>query len=54
MPIQYQQQNPIMNNNVAASSFYSHLPFGQSSGYMSTFGGAYGIRTPMDSFGYGS
>jgi len=24
-------------NNVAAASFYSHLPFGRSSGYMSTF-----------------
>jgi len=24
-------------NNIAAASFYSHLPFGRSSGYMSTF-----------------
>eukprot|EP00347_Sterkiella_histriomuscorum_P003956 403362291 len=53
-PMAYQNYN-----NVAASSFYSHQPFGQTSGYMGTFGAGGGgplgiIRQPMDQFGYGS
>jgi hypothetical protein len=42
-------------NNVATSSFYSHLPFGNS-GYMNSFGTPLipsGMH-PMDMMGYGS
>jgi hypothetical protein len=51
----YQHQlNTFQNyNNVAAASFYSHLPFG-SSGYMNGFGMAPPHRHPMDMMGYGS
>jgi hypothetical protein len=52
------QINSFQNyNNVAAASFYSHLPFG-SSAYMNGFGGGGSLmpqnRHPMDMMGYGS
>ena len=58
MPMNVDPNNmmPVYNNNVATSSFYSHMPFGNS-GYMNSFGGTPLIPSgmhPMDMMGYGS